>query len=390
MEKIIHNNWRQLGKGRFYTEILNRHIHPEGLDVSRFSFEQSGEIELDGRDGHIVTILSGRVQLTINSFKNPLKLGSPLHLYIPPQENARLKVTVNTQLIHIAGPEEQARGEKLIVRDEQFIRATADGDRMFRWVLTPQYLSRRVILHHDKTLLSKDHFPISWFRTTMFDVNGLPPNDDGLPVFKMQYDNQTEANVCYDVLGDSKVRMAFHPYKEKGQEWGEWQLLGNDTTYYLNEDSHSSDAEWVTNSETGEKFSRRNKHEVYIPEGGYVSLCCLFDPGPTGSEKHMPGKYSSYQDVNKVVGTEAYQQHLEALIPFDEMVDKLSLLKAQGLLVESDKAPKWTFYRHGLENQIELESRLVQQLRNENRGRDAVVLKWINKSDKPQTFSLSA
>lgn len=390
MEKIIHNNWLQLEKGQFHAEVLNRHIHPEGLDVSRFSFEQGGEVELNHLDGHIVTILTGHIQLKINSFATPLELGSAVHLYIPPHENARLKVSENTQLIHIAGPREQARGEEMVVRDEQFIRATADGNRMFRWVLTPQYLSRRVVLHHDKTLLSKDHFPISWFRTTMFDVNGLPPNEQGVPVFKMQYDYQTEANVCYDVSGEAKVRMAFHPYKDKGQEWDEWQLLGNDTTYYLNEDSHCSDVEWDTNSETGENFSRRNKHEVYIPEGGYVSLCCLFDPGPTGSEKHVPGKYSSYQNVNKVVGTEAYRQHLKALIPFDEMVDNLSLLKAQGLLGQSDKDPMWTFYRHGFENQVELESKLVQQLQNENQGRDAVVLKWINKSDKPQTFPLSA
>ena len=171
---------------------------------------------------------------------------------------------------------------------------------------------------------------------------------------------------------------------------GQWKLLGNDTTYYLNEDSQSSDVEWHVNPETGERSSKRNKHEVYIPEGGYVSLCCLFDPGPTGSEKHMPGKYSSYQDVNKIIGTESYQKHLKALIPFDEMVQKLSLLKAQGLLNENDENPKWTSYQRGLENQIKLESELVQQLRNENRGRDAVVLKWINKSNKPQSVFLSA
>ena len=390
MGKIIHNKWRQIEKGQFHTAILSRSIHPEGLDVSRFSFEQDGEIELNPLDGHIVTILSGQVHLKINSFNNPLRLGSFVHLYIPPHENAKLKTSENTQLIHIAGPKEQARGEKLIVRDEQFIRATAKDDRMFRWVLTPQYLSRRVVLHHDRTLLSRNHLPISWFRTTMFDVKGLPLNDDGLPVFKMQYDNQTEANVCYDVSGKAQVRMAFHPYKDKDQEWSEWQLLGNDTTYYLNEDSQSSDVEWHINPETGEQFSKRNKHEVYIPEGGYVSLCCLFDPGPTGSEKHMPGKYSSYQDVNKIIGTDAYQQHLYALTPFDEMVDQLSLLKAQGLLDEKDKNPIWTLYQHGLENQIKLELELVQQLRNENQGRDAVVTKWINKSNKPKSVLLSA
>ena len=389
MEKIIYNKWQEIKKGQLLTSILNRDIHPEGLDVSRFSFKQSGEVLLNPSDGHMVTILSGQVHLKLNSFITPLKFGAFVHLYIPPYENAKLKASRDTQLIHIAGPTEQAKGEKLIVRDEQFIRATADSERMFRWVLTPQYLSRRVFLHHDKILLSKSHLPVSWFRTTMFDVNGLPLNEDGLPVFKMQYDYQTEANVCYDVAGEARVRMAHHPYKDEGQEWSQWKLLGNDTTYYLNEDSQSSDVEWHVNPETGERSSKRNKHEVYIPEGGYVSLCCLFDPGPTGSEKHMPGKYSSYQDVNKIIGTESYQKHLKALIPFDEMVQKLSLLKAQGLLNENDENPKWTSYQRGLENQIKLESELVQQLRNENRGRDAVVLKWINKSNKPQSVFLS-
>ena len=390
MEKIIHNKWQQIEKGQFHTAILNRDIHPEGLDVSRFCFKQRGEVEFNPFDGHMVTILSGQVHLKLNSFTTPLKFGAFVHLYIPPYENAKLKASRDTQLIHIAGPAEQARGEKLIVRDEHFIQATADCDRMFRWVLTPQYLSRRVFLHHDKILLSKSHQPVSWFRTTMFDVNGLPPNDDGLPVFKMQYDNQTEANFCYDVAGEARVRMAYHPYKDKDQTWSEWKSLGNDTTYYLNEDSQSPDVEWYISPETGERSSKRNKHEVYIPEGGYVTLCCLFDPGPTGSEKHMPGKYSSYQNVNKIIGTEAYQQHLKALTPFDEMVDRLSLLKAQGLLDESGENPKWEFYQNGLENQTKLESELVQQLRNENRGRDAVVLKWINKSNKAQSVFLSA
>jgi hypothetical protein len=45
---------------------------------------------------------------------------------------------------------------------------------LLRWVITPQYLSRRIFLHHDPTLLSKSGHPVSWFHTTMFDVAGLP------------------------------------------------------------------------------------------------------------------------------------------------------------------------------------------------------------------------
>jgi quercetin dioxygenase-like cupin family protein len=379
MKKIIHNKWQQIEKGQFHAAILNRAIHPEGLDISRFSFKQAGETELSSSDGHIVTILSGQVQLKINSYKKSLKLGSFVHLYIPPEENAQLRASENTQLVHVAGPKEQARGKKLLVRDEQFLRATADQNRLFRWILTPQYLSRRVFLYNDLALLSKTHMPVSWFRTTMFDVKGLPVNDDGLSVFKMSYDNQTEPNICYDVSGEAKVRMACHPYSDNGQKWSEWQLLDNNTTYYLNEDAHGSDVEWHTNPETGEQFSRRNKHEVYIPEGGYVSLCCLFDPAPTGTEKHLPGKYSSYEHVSKIVGTEVYQQHLKALKPYDDMVDKLSIQKAQALLEENNKNPLWTLYQQGLKNQINLESQLVRQLQEEKQGRDTVVLKWINR-----------
>jgi hypothetical protein len=380
MGTIINNNWQKIEHGHFHAKILRRDVHPEGLDVSRYSFEQDREVKLNPSDGHIVSIFSGQVQLKVNSFKDPLELGSFVHLYIPPGEDAVLKSSPGTQFIHIAGPAEQARGEKLIVRDEQFLRATADKNRTFRWVLTPQYLSRRVVLYHDKTLVSKSQFPVSWFRTTMFDVNGLPPNDDGLPVFKMQYDNQTEANVCFDVAGDSKVRMADHPYTDKDQKWGEWKRIGNDSTYYLDEATHSPEVEWHTHPDTGEKLASRNKHEVYIPEGGYVTLCCLFDPGPTGDEKHLPGKYSAYQDVKKVVGTEIYQKYLSSLNPYDAMVDKLSLLKAQGLLNGTGKDPIWNFYEEGRKNQINLESQLVRHLQNEKHGRDEVVLKWTNKA----------
>ncbi len=379
MEKIIRNNWRQIAKGQFHSSILNRDKHPEGLDISRFSFKSAGEIELNPLDGHIVTILNGMVLLKIDSFSNLLKLESFIHCYIPPHENAILKASENTELIHVAGPKKQARGKSLIVRDEQFLRATADTDRFLRWVLTPQYLSRRIFLYNDKILVSKNNMPVSWFRTTMFDVKGLPPNDDGISVFKMSYDNQTEPNVCYDVVGKSQVRMAKHPYKEKGQEWDDWQLLDNNTTYYLNEDENGSDVEWHTNPETGERFSKRNKHEVYIPEGGHVSLCCLFDPAPTGTEKHLPGKYSSYQHVSKIIGTEMYQQHLKTLTVIDKMVDKLSILKAQELPGKTNTDPIWDRYHTGLKNQMKLESHLIQQLRKENQDRHTVVTRWITK-----------
>ena len=46
----------------------------------------------------------------------------------------------------------------------------------------------------------------------MFDVAGLPVNEDREPVFKMSYNSRTEVDVCYDVKGTARVRMAQHPY----------------------------------------------------------------------------------------------------------------------------------------------------------------------------------
>ena len=378
MEKIIRNDWQQMEKGPLRADILKHSIHPEGLDVARFCFEQPGETELNSADGHIVSVLSGEVLLSVKSYEKPLRIGPSVHLYVPPEEHAQLKASTNTRLIHVSGPKAQARGKNLIVRDEQFLRATADSDRFFRWILTPQYLSRRVFLYHDQALLSKSGDPVSWFHTTMFDVNGLPPNNEGLSVFKMSYDNQTEVNVCFDVFGEAKVRMACHPYSDEGEKWDEWQLLDSDTTYYLNETPQGAEVEWHHDPQTNEKFSRRNKHEVFIPEGGYVSLCCLFDPAPTGTERHLPGKYSSYEHVSKIKGTKAYGRHLEALAPFDEMVDELSLQKARSMVDESNKNPLWQRYQNGLKNQMNLESQLMLQLKNDMHGRDAVVMKWIN------------
>src|SRR5262249_18756391 len=137
----------------------------------------------------------------------------------------------------------QARGRNLLLRDETFLAACAAGSQSLRWVLTPQYLSRRVFLHHDPILLSKSGNPVSWFHTTMFDVIGLPNNDEGEPVFKMSYNSRTEFNVIYDVEGEARVRFARHPYRSAGQVWEPWQPIDGDTTYHLNEAAGGPDEE---------------------------------------------------------------------------------------------------------------------------------------------------
>ena len=46
----------------------------------------------------------------------------------------------------------------------------------------------------------------------------------------------------------------------------------------------------------------RNKHEVHIVDG-HVTLFCIFDPAPTGIERHRPGEYSDYEPLSQVLGT---------------------------------------------------------------------------------------
>ena len=142
----------------------------------------------------------------------------------------------------------------------------------------------------------------------MFDMAGLPGNEDGEPVFKMSYNSRTEFNVCYDVKGAARVRMAQHPYTETEQRWGPWLPLDGDSTYHLNEPAGGPEEECLIDTTTGNRQFYRNKHEVHIVNG-QVTLFCLFDPAPTGVERHRPGEYSDYEPLSQVLGTGAYETH---------------------------------------------------------------------------------
>jgi hypothetical protein len=271
----------------------------------------------------------------------------------------------------LAPSAERARGEALLLRDDEFLAACAVPDRSFRWILTPQYLSRRVFLHHDRTLVSPRGKPLSWFHTTMFDVEGLPLNQEGVPVFKMSYNFRTEPNVCYEVLGEASVRLAQHPYGDSEQSWGAWQTIDSETTYHLNEDAGHS--EWRQVS--GSRKPLRNKHEIRI-SGGHVSLMCMHDPAPTGAECHATGEYSEYGDLAKTLGTPEHIEHLRILAPMDAMVDTLSMAKARG-----EDAPKTgpthKLFRDGLDAQLALESKMKRQLLGEARGRETILQRWM-------------
>jgi hypothetical protein len=300
-----------------------------------------------------------------------------VHIYLPYELESCLELETGTELLHVSSPtSSQAQGKKLLIRDETFLAACATKSQPLRWILTPQYLSRRIFLRHDPILISKSGHPVSWFHTTMFDVGGLPSNEDGEPVFKMSYNSRTEFNVCYEVKGTARVRMAQHPYREKNQLWGSWLPLNGDSTYHLNEAAGSSEEERCIDESTKSVQFLRNKHEVYIIDG-HVSLFCMFDPAPTGIEQHRPGEYSDYQPLSEVLGTKPYETQQRDIAKYDEMVDRLSLAKAKGELGNFRTTPIWELYLRGRKAQTAIEKELGDKLAAEGHGREKVLGAWM-------------
>ena len=378
MQKIIRNNWcRESGEPFATARILQHEIHPEGLDIDRIRFFEAGSIALRTGVGHIVSCVKGRGTLDVTApDRQSYRLEAGVHLYLPPALECALEADPGTELLKVSSPSAfQARGERLLLRDETFVAACAAGSQMLRWAFTPQYLSRRIFLHHDPILLSKSGNPVSWYRTTMFDVAGLPPSEEGEPVFKMSYNSRTECNVCYDVKGIARVRMAQHPYKKTKQLWDLWATLDGDSTYHLNEAAGSAEEECLVDGTTGQKQFFRNKHEVYVDDG-YVTLCCLFDPAPTGIENHRPGEYSDYEPLSQVLGKEEYETHRREIAGYDEMVDRLSVAKATGTLDAFRGTPLWERYLQGREAQAAIESGIARELAAQGGGRDRVLERW--------------
>jgi hypothetical protein len=378
MHKLINNNWtRKSGELFAKANILSHEIHPEGLDIDRIQFVEAGSLAPQSSLGHIISILRGSGILHVaGDNRIPLFLETGVHLYLPPGLEAVLNAKSGTEILQVSSASaSQARGKRLLLRDETFIAACASGTQSLRWAFTPQYLSRRIFLHHDPILLSKSGNPVSWYRTTMFDVAGLPVNEDGEPVFKMSYNSRTECNICYDVKGTARVRMSQHPYKKAQQLWGPWFPLDDDSTYHLNEAAGCPEEECHFDEVTGTTQFFRNKHEIYIADG-QVTLFCVFDPAPTGVENHRPGEYSDYEPLNKVLGTKAYEKHQQEIAKFDEMVDGLSLAKAMGVLNTYHGTPLWELYLRGREAQVAIESEIAKTLESEGRGRDRVIAGW--------------
>ena len=382
MQKIIRNKWVREPRASFErSRILQHEIAPEGLDVERLRFLEPGAFNPSPNGGNIISVLKGTAKLTLGKQSGKsFKLEKEVHVYIPPNEESLLEANTGTELLTVASPlSAQARGRKLMIRNEAFLSACAFGSQSYRWVLTPQYLSRRVFLYHDPILLSKTGNPVSWFRTTMFDVEGLPKNEEGLSVFKMSYNSRTEFNVCYEVKGNARVRMAKHPYSEKGQLWHPWETLDNETTYNLHEVAGGPDEEAFIDEHTGVMQTRRNKHEVHIVDG-YVTLACLFDPSPTGAERHRTGEYSDYEPSSAILDSPKYEIQLQEMAEYDEMVNRLSLAKATGELDNFYGTSIWEAYLQGRSAQHAIEMELKRSLANERNGRERVVALWMQSS----------
>jgi len=210
----------------------------------------------------------------------------------------------------------------------------------------------------------------------MFDVAGLPQNASGEPVFKMSYNSRTEFNVCYEVKGVARVRMARHPYSDANQVWSPWFALDADSTYHLNEMAGSADEECRIDPATQSRQYLRNKHEVYVADG-YVSLFCLFDPAPTGVECHRPGEYSDYDPLSQVLGTDLYERHQREIAGYDEMVGRLSLAKAEGALDSLRGTAVWEIYQRGRKAQASIESQLARSLAAQGGGRNHIITPWM-------------
>lgn len=368
--RIIKQPWRTVGARRI-APILGGVSEPEGFSVERQQVDAPGVLA-PSSEGRIVSLLAGGAR-GVDPTHGRLQFSAGTHLYVPAGRELALELEAGTSLVLLSANRDAgsaARGEELIVRSERFLAGCATETQMLRWTLTPQYVSRRIFLHHDRTLVSKSGDPVSWFRTTMFDVDGLPANDDGEPVFKMSYNSRTEFNVLYDVRGDCKVRFAEHPYRDEGQTWGPWHSLDGETTYHL--------------CEPRSLGTPRNKHEVSALDG-HVSLFCLFDPAPTGVERHRPGAYSDYEPYDVVSKRAEFATHQSTVAPFDAMVDALSLATARGVDVDAEPSLREHVerYRAGLEAQIALEAAVVE----ENTGRAAILAPWrVALSHEPPIF----
>jgi hypothetical protein len=367
--KVIVNSWEddRPEKGVRGSHIIDSRIGCEGIDVCRYTANSDTEISLPSDAAHIFSLLEGEAILHFSNGARELSITAGTHLYVPPSQGASFRFLTESSAIHAFAEKDRDHGENLVVHNERFLAPT-------RFILTPQYLSRRAFLNRDHTLVSKSGDRVAWFHTTMFDTQGLPPNREGLPVFKMSYDHQSEINVVYNVQGQASVRFAKHPYVDAQQQhWSDWRSLDKETTYYLNEGADGPDIERIPDAKTVAGSCLRNRHEVYIAPGGHVSLCCMFDPGPTGLETHQPGEYSSYAPVSETIRTAEYRAFLESVARADEIIRTLSMKQASVTGALDYSSPEWVEFEAQRAKAVRAEQATV---RNSGNDRKAIMEPW--------------
>src|SRR5262249_42282707 len=126
MKKLIRNEWvRPQGRPYARAQILNRDSAPEGLDVARLRFVEAGVLSLGDATAHIVSLVRGRGELTQKGSQVPLSLRAGVHLYVPPGHPCQLRAEAGSEIIEVTAPSAQAKGTKLLVRDEAFVAACA-------------------------------------------------------------------------------------------------------------------------------------------------------------------------------------------------------------------------------------------------------------------------
>lgn len=365
--KILKN--KPVDKGDYY-ESLQTEISKdvEGLDSRRLEIKADRTYFFDNQLGHVATIIKGQSYFSCKSHEK-LKLEAFTSFFIPVGESASIKSTSgNLQILLVSAPSSQTVGKRFLLKNHKFVNACTNTQQSMRHILTEQYLSRRIFLRHDETLLSKSGDPISWHHTTMFDTKSLPLNEEKITVFRMSYNTKTEINICFDVPILSKVRFAVHPYSTSSQEWTKWEEIDSNTCYNLNE---SPDEMEMIKSEDGTIRGYRNKHEVHIPENGYVTLMCLFNPATTGIEKHVTGKFSDY---GKGIDDMNILPFLSELSKYDQMVEELSIKQSLGEDIE--KVGSYKVYQEGIKNQIAIEEELLSSIAE----RKNIVEMWKTKA----------
>ena len=306
--------------------IINPENNPHDFQITRILFNE-GSFILPSL-GCIIAIIEGSVLV---SYKNTdYHLETNTFMFLPASIEGKMISKGIAKVILIAAKNTtQTRGTKIIIRNLSILKANSH-----RWILTSQYLSRRVFLYHDQTLVSRTGYPITITLTTVFSSEGLKENNQGLPVFRMQYDNHFETNVMVEVKGISKVRYAIKPYfdDESLQRWEEWNDLDDMTCYNLYESEQEEERDDNCSLNIDEKSKEnvkcrgRNKHEIYADEE-HTNLC-IFDPALTGDEKHQEGLYSSYRKLEESISDESYLQFLSSITPIDNLTDELSLMES--------------------------------------------------------------